>query len=111
MMFFVFLSYFCASLTNFGYGSYRNSFSPFARWLLYPISAILLEIPNMAAIYIIHWKSYQNPTPQAPPRPERRSNKSNEIESDMMSSQWSDSIQSGDQKVPGNRFSYDAKNT
>ena len=111
MMVFVFLSYFCASLVNFVYGSYYLIFNLFTRWLLYPISAILLEIPNMAAIYAIHWKSYRNPTPQAPPLPERRANKSNEIDSDMMSSQWSDSIQSGDQKVPGNRFSYDAKNT
>lgn len=58
MMAFVFLSYFCASLVNFGYGAYRNSLDLFTRWLLYPITAILLEIPNMAAIYVIHWRSY-----------------------------------------------------
>lgn len=106
MMIFVFLSYFCASLVNFGYGNYRQFMSLYTRWLLYPFAAILLEIPNMMVVYVIHWRSYQTPLVSLP---QDRRDKSNDMESDMMSSNWSDSIQSGDQKILSNRFSYGGK--
>lgn len=65
MMVFVFLSYFCCSAVNFGYGYYRNSdfFDLFTRWLLYPFTSILLEVPNVLAVYVIHWRAYQEPSP------------------------------------------------
>jgi hypothetical protein len=37
----------------------------FARWLLYPLTAIVCELPNMAVIYYIHWQQYKT-VPQAP---------------------------------------------
>lgn len=31
----------------------------FWRWLMYPLTAIFIELPNMLVIYIIHWQTYR----------------------------------------------------
>lgn len=56
MMLLVLISYLLASLINFFYGEYRDfGMNWFARWLCYPIVAIIIELPNMLVIYVIHW--------------------------------------------------------
>jgi hypothetical protein len=55
MMALVFISYLIASFVFFFYGSYRKKFKLFTRWFVYPILAMVIELPNMLVIYIIHW--------------------------------------------------------
>ena len=55
----VIISYLISALVIYPYGRYRNFVNIFIRWLVYPILAILIELPNMLAIYIIHWQTYK----------------------------------------------------
>jgi len=58
MMALVVISYILAALLFFFYGSYHKKFGLFIRWLIYPITILLLELPNMLIVYVIHWKTY-----------------------------------------------------
>jgi len=51
----VIVSYVISALVFFLYGRWRNWISLFDRWLIYPVLAIIIELPNMLVIYIIHW--------------------------------------------------------
>jgi hypothetical protein len=64
MMLVVIVSYALAGIFNLFYGQYYkiNTISTFVRAILYPITAIILELPNILVMYLIHWKSYK---PQA----------------------------------------------
>lgn len=55
----VFVSYLIGSLIFFFYGRYRSVFGLETRWLVYPILAIVVELPNMLVIYIIHYCTYK----------------------------------------------------
>jgi hypothetical protein len=65
----VFISYFLCSIMFFFYGDYRRFMSLYARWLIYPILAILIELPNMLIIYVIHWRTYTRPREKESPVP------------------------------------------
>ena len=56
----IIISYFFGSVFNFIYGEYHIMFGLVFRWILYPVAAILIEIPNMLLIYIIHWRTYKD---------------------------------------------------
>lgn len=56
MMYLVGVSYFISALIFYFYGNYRYlGINWFARWIIYPLLAIVIELPNMLVIYIIHW--------------------------------------------------------
>ena len=55
MMALVVVSYILAALVFFYYGHYSNFLSLFAKYILYPITILLLELPNMLIVYVIHW--------------------------------------------------------
>jgi len=61
MMLVVIVSYALAGIFNLFYGRYYSIFKikTFARAILYPITAIILELPNILVMYLIHWKSYK----------------------------------------------------
>ncbi len=46
--------------------------SLFKKWLIYPILALLVELPNMLVIYMIHWWTYK---PIIPPNESQLVNK------------------------------------
>lgn len=58
MMALVVISYILAALVFFYYGHYSNFLSLFAKYILFPITILLLELPNMLIVYVIHWKTY-----------------------------------------------------
>ena len=55
MVILVIVSYLVSAIVFYPYGYYRNYFHTFWRWLIYPILAIIIELPNMLVIYVIHW--------------------------------------------------------
>ena len=55
MIWLVIVSYVLSALVFFLYGHYRIWIGLFNRWLIYPILAIIIELPNMLVIYVIHW--------------------------------------------------------
>lgn len=59
MMALVVISYILAGFVFYFYGSYYLVLSLFARWFIYPITALVLELPNMLIVYVIHWKTYR----------------------------------------------------
>ena len=59
MMGIVILSYVLAGLINLFYGEYYKIISVFGRAIVYPITALLVELPNIMVMYIIHWRSYK----------------------------------------------------
>jgi hypothetical protein len=61
MMGLIMLSYFIGAIINFFYGRYYSLFNMglFSRAFIYPILAIIVELPNMLLIYIIHWDTYK----------------------------------------------------
>jgi len=58
MMALVVVSYILAALVFFYYGHYSDLMTLFAKYFLYPITILLLELPNMLIVYVIHWKTY-----------------------------------------------------
>lgn len=59
MIWLVIVSYVLSALVFFLYGHFRLWIALFDRWLIYPILAIIIELPNMLVIYIIHWQTYK----------------------------------------------------
>jgi uncharacterized membrane protein len=59
MIVLVIISYLLSAFIFVFYGHYYKFVNLFERWLIYPILAILIEMPNMLVIYIIHWQSYK----------------------------------------------------
>lgn len=61
MMVLVVVSYIVVALVFFFYGRYGKIFglSLFARWIIYPITILVLELPNMLIVYVIHWRTYR----------------------------------------------------
>lgn len=55
----VFISYFLGAGILYCYGQMQESMSLFQKWLIYPILALLVELPNMLVIYMIHWWTYR----------------------------------------------------
>lgn len=61
MIVLVIISYLLSAFIFVFYGHYYIVVNLFERWLIYPILAILIEMPNMLVIYIIHWQTYKPP--------------------------------------------------
>lgn len=60
MMGIVILSYVLAGLINLFYGQYyKFGFSMFFKGVVYPITAIIVELPNIMVMYAIHWQTYK----------------------------------------------------
>lgn len=59
MMLIVMLSYALAGLINLFYGHWYEVISAFSRFIVYPITAIIIEVPNIMVMYIIHWQSFK----------------------------------------------------
>jgi hypothetical protein len=66
MMLVVIVSYVLAGIFNLLYGHYDKLISTFGRAIVYPITAIILELPNILVMYLIHWKSYKPQTAAVP---------------------------------------------
>jgi hypothetical protein len=63
MMLVVIVSYVLAGIFNLLYGHYdKLNISTFRKAIAYPITAIILELPNILVMYLIHWKSYKPQT-------------------------------------------------
>lgn len=61
MMVIVIVSYMLAGIINLFYGHYYNvnDLRWFTRAIIYPITAIILELPNILVMYLIHWDTYK----------------------------------------------------
>jgi len=61
MMCIVILSYVIAGIIYLFYGQYYKleGVTTFVRAIIYPITVIIIELPNIMVMYIIHWQSYK----------------------------------------------------
>lgn len=59
MMGLVMISYILAGLVFYFYGLYYHILNLFERWFIYPITILVLELPNMLIVYVIHWRTYR----------------------------------------------------
>ncbi len=59
MIVLVIISYVVSAIVFFMYGHYYTWINLFERWLIYPVLAIFIEMPNMLVIYLIHYQTYK----------------------------------------------------
>ena len=61
MIWMVIISYMLAGIINLFYGRYYeiSDIKFFVRAMVYPITAIIIELPNILVMYLIHWYTYK----------------------------------------------------